>query len=104
MCYPGNETLLKLAVAAIGPIAIAIDASLSSFQNYKSGVYDDSACSSVLNHGMLLTGYGTDPVFGDYWLIRNSYGVSWGERGYMRLARNKGNFCGITNFAVFPIV
>lgn len=95
---------MKYAVASIGPIAIAVDASLESFQNYKTGVYDDPSCSSVLNHGMLLTGYGTDSEFGDYWLIKNSYGLSWGERGYMKLARNRGNMCGITNFAVIPIV
>lgn len=57
LTFVGDETLLKLAVASIGPIAIAVDASLSSFQNYKTGVYDDPDCSSTLNHGMLLTGY-----------------------------------------------
>ena len=102
---PRNETLLKQAVAAIGPISISIDASLSSFQSYKSGVYNDAACSNTtINHGMLIVGYGTDPVGGDYWLIKNTYGLSWGERGYMKLARNKNNLCGVTNYAMYVSV
>lgn len=96
--------MLKNAVAAIGPISISIDAS-PSFQSYKSGVYNDVACSnSTLNHGMLIVGYGTDPVIGDYWLIKNTYGLSWDERGYMKLARNKNNLCGVTNFAMYVSV
>lgn len=46
----GNETLLMLALAHVGPIAVAIDATLQSFQNYKEGIYDDKYCTSTPNH------------------------------------------------------
>lgn len=104
-----SEEILKKYLNKYGPIAIAIDASLSSFQTYKSGIYYDPDCSSNVNHAMLLVGYGTATFTNkatnkkklqDYWLIRNTYGYLWGEDGYMRLARNRDNHCGITDFAV----
>lgn len=105
----GSEELLKKYLIKYGPIAIAIDASLPSFQNYRSGIYYDPACSNNINHAMVLVGYGTSTITNaktkkktkqDYWLIRNTYGELWGEDGYMRLARNRDNHCGITDFAV----
>lgn len=45
-----------------------------SFLNYETGVYSVSNCGNVGNHCMLLVGYGTDPVEGDYWLVKNSWG------------------------------
>lgn len=78
----GDEKLLLSQLVEKGPIAIAVDASLSSFQNYKSGIYLDSKCSTDINHAVLLVGYGTDKVTKlDYWLVKNSYGVDWGEKG-----------------------
>lgn len=78
----GDEKLLKKFVSLKGPIAIAIDASLSSFQSYKSGVYYDEMCSLDINHAVLLVGYGRDKkTKKDYWLVKNSYGEHWGEKG-----------------------
>lgn len=77
----GDEKLLLSKLAEHGPIAIAVDASLSSFQNYKSGIYLDSQCSTNINHAVLLVGFGTDKVTKlDYWLVKNSYGTDWGEK------------------------
>lgn len=101
---PGDEYILMLALADKGPLAIAVDASLDSFQNYKSGVYDDPRCSHNMNHAVLLVGYGTDDIGGDYWLIKNSWGLSYGERGYIRIARNRGNLCGVAGDVSYPIV
>lgn len=101
---PGNEINLQKMLATYGPIACAIDASQNSFKTYKSGVYYEKKCTAEVNHAMLLVGYGTDrKLKKDYWLIKNSYGIRWGEKGYLRLARNEGNHCGITEFVAVPI-
>uniref|UniRef100_A0AC34R2J3 Cathepsin L n=1 Tax=Panagrolaimus sp. JU765 TaxID=591449 RepID=A0AC34R2J3_9BILA len=101
----GDEEQLKIAVATQGPISVAIDAGHRSFQLYKEGVYYEKQCSSEqLDHGVLVVGYGTDPEHGDYWLIKNSWSESWGENGYIRIARNKNNHCGVASKASYPLV
>jgi len=86
------------------PTSVAIDASRSSFQFYKSGVYYESSCSSSqLDHGVLAVGFGTDGGSA-YWLVKNSWGSSWGDNGFIMMSRNRNNNCGIATAASYPIV
>jgi cathepsin L len=101
-----TESALQIAVATIGPIAIAIDASLQSFQNYKGGVYNDTACkngNNDLDHAVLLVGYGTLNGI-PYWLVKNSWNTGWGVEGYVYMARNQKNMCGVATDASYPVV
>ncbi|KAL7631758.1 UNVERIFIED_CONTAM: hypothetical protein RMT77_017939 [Armadillidium vulgare] len=99
-----TESDLLAATATVGPISVAIDASNWSFQTYSSGVYYEPSCSSYyLDHAVLVVGYGTYNSK-PYWLVKNSWGTSWGERGYIKMSRNRNNNCGIANEASFPLV
>lgn len=72
--------------------------------NLFPGVYQERSCSGELNHAVLVVGYGTDKKTGlPYWLVKNSYGTQWGEKGYIRMIRNK-NICGIAKFASYPVI
>jgi len=101
-----SEKDLKAAVGTQGPISVAIDAE-DDLMYYGGGIYKSRYCSNrdeELNHGVLAVGYGKDEKKGDYWIVKNSWGDDWGMEGYVKMARNFNNMCGISNMASYPIV
>ena len=101
----GSDDLLRRALWQYGPLSIAIDAS-SMLQDYKSGILNDTECSTDSpNHAVLLVGYyGTDDSDTNYWIVKNSWGSQWGEEGYVRFSANVSNMCGIGMYATVPYI
>jgi C1A family cysteine protease len=102
---PNDQNVLAAAVAQ-QPVSVAVDASGADWQLYSSGIMNDCVFTA-LDHGVLAVGYGTDSASNqDYWIVKNSWGLGWGESGYVRLLRN-GNSgsvgeCGITQASSYP--
>lgn len=71
---------------------------------YHSGIYDNTGCGTNLDHAVLAVGYGTDADSGlEYWLIKNSWDVSWGDEGYMKMAIVDGDgICGVQMNPLYP--
>jgi C1A family cysteine protease len=99
----GDEKKLADALANYGPIFIGLDADSKLFMFYKAGVLKIDNCPNRrqdMDHAMVLVGYGYDNNLNiPYWIIKNSWGTGWGESGYLRLAKDAGNMCGITSMA-----
>lgn len=81
-----------------GPVSVAIEADRAVFQSYETGVITSTKCGTNLDHAVLVVGYGTEKGQ-DYWLVKNSWGASWGEEGYVKLGRNMSKndegICGV---------
>jgi C1A family cysteine protease len=96
-----------MAALAQQPVSIAIEADQKDFQMYKSGVFT-GACGTNLDHGVLAVGYGTDNG-SDYYLVKNSWGTTWGQGGYIMLGRGKqynsgSGQCGLLMQASYPVL
>ena len=103
---PNDQLSLKAAVAQ-QPVAVAIEADTRYFQSYSGGILDSSSCGTTLDHGVLAVGYGEENGQ-KYWLVKNSWGTSWGDNGYVKIARsdstNDKGICGIAMDPSFPTV
>ncbi|KAH7567462.1 hypothetical protein JRO89_XS07G0076900 [Xanthoceras sorbifolium] len=99
-----DEKALQKAVAN-QPVSVAIEGGGRAFQFYESGIFTGT-CGTALDHGVAAVGYGTENGV-DYWLVRNSWGNSWGESGYIKMERNLVGTgtgkCGIAMEASYPI-
>ncbi|KAJ8943321.1 hypothetical protein NQ318_004762 [Aromia moschata] len=99
---PQTEAALQDAVANAGPVAAAMNADGDGFAYYEGGIYSNSECTSDIDHGVVVVGYGTEDGQ-DYWLIKNSWSADWGLSGYMKMVRNQ-DMCGITVENSYPYV
>jgi len=85
------------------PISIAIEADQAIFQGYKGGILSGT-CGENLDHGVLVVGYGYDSATKlNFWIVKNSWGDAWGEKGYVRMVRGKDE-CGLAEAASYPVV
>lgn len=105
-----NDEIALMTAVAQQPVSIAINA--NNIQFYKSGILTSNCPQSPLNHGVVAVGYGTSKDGIDFWKIRNSWGVEFGEEGYFRIQRgkngpfpwNKSGLCGILSQPSYPVL
>ncbi|CAO2161362.1 unnamed protein product [Urochloa humidicola] len=96
---PRNNEQALLKALAHQPVSVAIEASGRSFQFYAGGVFD-GPCGTALDHGVAAVGYDHDSI-----IVKNSWGTTWGEKGYIRMRRGTGKrhgLCGINKMASYP--
>ncbi|KAL9235592.1 hypothetical protein vseg_010338 [Gypsophila vaccaria] len=101
---PENDEDALLKAAANQPVSVAIDAGGQDMQFYSEGVFTGE-CGTELDHGVAVVGYGTTQDGTKYWIVRNSWGEEWGEKGYIRMERGvsaKEGLCGIAMEASYP--
>ncbi len=86
---PNLALQLKTAVA-VGPVSVGIEADSFVFQFYNSGIINSPDCGTDLDHGVTVVGYGVDSIKGEYYIVRNSWGPTWGDKGYVNIAIKDG--------------
>lgn len=101
-----GEDALQRAVAR-RPVAVVVKFGSQGIQNYNGGIYDGE-CGPVISHAVVVIGYGAIEINGrceKYWIVKNSWGIYWGEGGFMRIRRGVGGDgqCGIATMGIEPI-
>ena len=98
---PANSAAQLKAALNKQPVSVAVQADSTVFRNYKSGVVTGTACGTSLNHGVLAVGYETSGT--PYYLVKNSWGTTWGDNGFIRIGITDGaGVCGIQKMASYP--
>ena len=97
-----NEVDLRDKIAQYGVASVTIAANNTPFMSYTGGILDNDQCSPFTDHAVAAVGYGSENGI-DYWIVRNSWGTTWGEEGYVRMIRNKDNQCQIASSAFVVI-
>lgn len=100
---PVNSAQALEDAVALGPVSVAIEADTFTFQLYNGGIISSTACGVALDHGVLVVGYGSE-ANQDYWILKNSWGPSWGEKGFFRIAKGADGpgICGLQQQASYP--
>lgn len=102
---PANDEEALMKAVANQPVSVGIEASGQTFQFYSEGVFTGD-CGKELDHGVAVVGYGTTQDGTKYWIVKNSWGADWGEKGYIRMERGISaaeGLCGIAMEASYPI-
>uniref|UniRef100_A0AC34Q3U1 Peptidase C1A papain C-terminal domain-containing protein n=1 Tax=Panagrolaimus sp. JU765 TaxID=591449 RepID=A0AC34Q3U1_9BILA len=101
---PRDTTSIKNALSQGYSVAAALEAGTYSFMYYTGGILSDAFdCSGdSIDHAIVIIGYGTANGI-DYWIVRNTWGTSWGESGYVRIKRNI-NYCNLETYPFFPVI
>jgi len=102
---PAHTFADTYALLVKGPVSVLIGVSVW-FSNYRYGIFDGTKCYLTPNHAVVLVGYGVDPTLNnqEYWLIRNSWGASFGEAGHIRISVGTGMECTVSLFGTQPLV
>jgi C1A family cysteine protease len=95
-----SPSQLEVAVAQ-QPVSVAIEADTDVFQSYTSGIISSVDCGTNLDHGVLVVGYGTESGK-DYWILKNSWGSDWGEKGFFRILKETTSGPGICGLQSEP--
>lgn len=102
---PSNDEESLLKAVSQQPVSTVIDGSGDAFKYYSGGVFDGE-CGTEMSHAVAIVGYGISEEGTKYWLVKNSWGESWGENGYMRIKRDVDapeGMCGLARLAFYPL-
>ena len=92
-----------MAAIATGPVSVTVEADTATFQGYTGGILNSSKCGTNLDHAITAVGYGNKNGQ-NYYIVRNAWGASWGDQGYIMIAAVEGTagICGIQQTSVWP--
>ena len=100
-----NNANIQSAIM-VKPVSVGVDADQFVFTHYHAGIIITDGCGTTVGHGILAVGWGNDPVHGNYWIVENSWGSSWGDNGYVLIGMSDtvgAGICGINQDVYYPL-